>query len=101
MKALLSLSSGKLALKNKPKPVSSDPGDAIAKIMVPTANKGVEVAIETIGIPANCDICQAIVNAGGHNANIGGVQLNRKMRSGLKMGNWISTAANRSPRKEG
>jgi len=71
MKALMSLSSEKLALENKPKPVISDPGDAIVKIMVPTDNKGGDVAIKTIGIPANCDICQAIVNAGGHTANIG------------------------------
>jgi hypothetical protein len=29
-----------MALENKPKPVISDPGDAIVKIMVPTDNKG-------------------------------------------------------------
>ncbi len=71
MNSLVSLSSEKMALENKPKPVISDPGDAIVKIMVPSDNKGVDVAIKTIGIPANCDTCQAIVNAGGHTANMG------------------------------
>jgi len=33
--------------------------------------KGVDVAIEAVGIPATFDICQSIIAAGGHIANVG------------------------------
>jgi len=46
-------------------------GNAAEKIMALTANRGVDVAIEAVGIPASFDICQAIVTAGGHIANVG------------------------------
>jgi alcohol dehydrogenase len=36
-----------------------------------TQNRGVDVAIEAVGVRASFDICQAIVTAGGHLANIG------------------------------
>lgn len=36
-----------------------------------TKNRGVDVAIEAIGIAISFDICQTIVAAGGHIANIG------------------------------
>ena len=36
-----------------------------------TGNRGVDVAIEAIGIPASFDVCQGVVTAGGHIANIG------------------------------
>ena len=36
-----------------------------------TDGEGVDVAIEAVGIPATFDICQAIVAAGGHLANVG------------------------------
>ena len=39
--------------------------------MALTDNRGVDVAIEAVGIPQTFDICQAIVAAGGHIANIG------------------------------
>ena len=39
--------------------------------MALTSNRGVDVAIEAIGIPGSFDICQTIVTAGGHIANIG------------------------------
>jgi alcohol dehydrogenase len=39
--------------------------------MALTGSRGVDVAIEAIGIPMSFDICQAIVTAGGHIANIG------------------------------
>ena len=55
-------------------------GNAVEKIMSMTNDRGVDVAIEAIGIPASFDICQAIVTAGGHIANVGvhgkAVQLN-------------------------
>jgi len=40
-------------------------------MMAYTANRGVDVAIEAIGISSSFDVCQAIVTAGGHIANIG------------------------------
>jgi len=36
-----------------------------------TADRGVDVAMEAIGLPASFDVCQGIVAAGGHLANIG------------------------------
>ncbi len=39
--------------------------------MALTAGKGVDVAIEAVGIPATFDICQAILAAGGRLANVG------------------------------
>lgn len=46
-------------------------GNATEKIMELTANRGVDVAIEAVGIAASFDICQEIVTAGGHIANVG------------------------------
>jgi alcohol dehydrogenase len=51
--------------------INNSDGKAVEKIMVMTGNKGVDVAIEAIGIPASFDVCQNIVAAGGHIANIG------------------------------
>jgi alcohol dehydrogenase len=41
------------------------------KIMAITEGKGVDVAIEAVGVPETFDLCQRIVGAGGHIANIG------------------------------
>jgi alcohol dehydrogenase len=51
--------------------VNSKAGDAVAQVMALTGNKGVDVAIEAVGIPATFDVCQKIVAAGGHVANVG------------------------------
>jgi alcohol dehydrogenase len=51
--------------------VNSSDGKAVEAVMQLTANKGVDVAIEAVGIPATFDICQAIVAAGGTIANVG------------------------------
>ncbi|MDP4174694.1 MAG: zinc-dependent alcohol dehydrogenase family protein [Bacteroidota bacterium] len=45
--------------------------NAAEEIMKLTKGKGVDVAIEAVGIPATFDICQSIIAAGGHIANIG------------------------------
>ncbi len=45
--------------------------NAVKEIMERTNNKGVDVAIEAVGIPTTFDICQSIVAAGGHLANVG------------------------------
>jgi alcohol dehydrogenase len=36
-----------------------------------TNNKGVDVAIEAVGVPATFELCEKIIGAGGHLANIG------------------------------
>src|ERR1700689_1816010 len=51
--------------------VNSTDGKAAARILEMTQNRGVDVAIEAVGVRASFDICQAIVTAGGHLANIG------------------------------
>jgi len=53
------------------KVVNNSDGKAVEKVMALTGNKGVDVAIEAIGMSVSFDICQAIVTAGGHIANIG------------------------------
>jgi alcohol dehydrogenase len=51
--------------------VNNAGGKAAERLMALTAERGVDVAIEAIGIPASFDICQSIVAAGGRIANIG------------------------------
>jgi alcohol dehydrogenase len=51
--------------------INSANGKAAAAVMALTNNKGVDVAIEAVGLPATFGICQDIVAAGGHLANIG------------------------------
>ncbi|MDZ4257754.1 MAG: zinc-dependent alcohol dehydrogenase family protein [Gemmatimonadales bacterium] len=51
--------------------INNSDGQATKQVMALTEGRGVDVAIEAIGIPASFDICQAIVTAGGHIANIG------------------------------
>ena len=53
------------------KVVNNSDGKAAGKVMALTGNRGVDVAIEAVGIPSSFDICQVIVTAGGHIANIG------------------------------
>ncbi|ABM18311.1 MULTISPECIES: zinc-dependent alcohol dehydrogenase family protein [Marinobacter] len=48
--------------------IARDPIEAIKKL---TNDEGVDVAMEAVGIPETFDICQSIVRAGGHIANIG------------------------------
>jgi len=45
--------------------------NAVEKIMKLTNGKGVDVAIEAVGISATFDICQSIIAAGGYIANVG------------------------------
>ena len=51
--------------------INNKDGKAVQKIMELTNNKGVDVAIEAVGVPESFDVCQLIVAAGGHIANIG------------------------------
>ncbi len=51
--------------------INSGTGNAIEQVMELTHGEGVDVAIEAVGMPATFDICQGILAAGGHLANIG------------------------------
>jgi alcohol dehydrogenase len=45
--------------------------DAVKRIYELTGNKGADVVIEAVGVPATFELCESIVAAGGHIANIG------------------------------
>jgi alcohol dehydrogenase len=51
--------------------LNNQDGSAVDSIMALTGGRGVDVAIEALGMPATFDVCQAIVTAGGRIANIG------------------------------
>jgi len=51
--------------------VNSGDGKAAEKVKALTGGAGVDVAIEAVGIPATFDLCQEMVAAGGHVANVG------------------------------
>lgn len=51
--------------------INSSEGKAIEKIMKITNNKGVDTAIEAVGIPSTFELCEFIMAAGGHIANVG------------------------------
>jgi len=65
------------------KVINSADGKASLAVMALTGNRGVDVAIEAVGLPATFGICQDIVGAGGHLANIGvhGRSVELKMES--------------------
>jgi alcohol dehydrogenase len=44
---------------------------AVEKVMKLTNGKGVDTAIEAVGVPATFELCEELVEAGGHIANIG------------------------------
>lgn len=51
--------------------INSSHEDAIKKVLDLTNQVGVDVAIEAVGVPETFELCEAIVAAGGHIANIG------------------------------
>lgn len=51
--------------------INSREEDAVKKVFELTGQKGVDVAIEAVGVPATFDICASIIAPGGHLANIG------------------------------
>jgi alcohol dehydrogenase len=51
--------------------INSGAEDAVKKVMSLTKGKGVDTAIEAVGVPATFELCEAIISAGGHIANIG------------------------------
>src|SRR4029450_1061444 len=53
------------------KVIDSADGKAVDRIMEMTGDRGVDVAIEAVGIPATFEMCQSLVAAGGHTLNVG------------------------------
>src|ERR1700723_792914 len=51
--------------------VNSTDGKAVETVMKMTGNRGVDTAIEAVGIPATFELCEKIVAPGGTIANIG------------------------------
>lgn len=51
--------------------INSNNENGIEKIMALTENRGVDVAVEAVGIPATFELCQSVIAAGGHIANVG------------------------------
>ncbi|MCR8561648.1 zinc-dependent alcohol dehydrogenase family protein [Mucilaginibacter sp. BJC16-A38] len=51
--------------------INSAHEDAVNKIMSLTDGRGVDVAIEAVGVPATFELCQEIIAPGGRIANIG------------------------------
>jgi alcohol dehydrogenase len=51
--------------------VNSADGKALETVLKMTGNRGVDTAIEAVGIPATFELCEAIVAPGGTIANIG------------------------------
>lgn len=51
--------------------INSNNKNAAEEVLSITNGKGVDVAIEAVGIPATFELCEAIIGAGGRIANIG------------------------------
>lgn len=51
--------------------INSAKEDVAAVVNALTGNRGVDVAIEAVGIPATFELCTAIIGPGGHVANVG------------------------------
>lgn len=51
--------------------VNGGDGRAAERVMELTNGRGVDVAIEAVGIPATFELCQSVVAAGGHIATVG------------------------------
>lgn len=51
--------------------LNSQQGNIIEKIFAITEKKGVDIAVEAVGVPATFELCQAIIAPGGRIANVG------------------------------
>lgn len=51
--------------------INSNSENAEAAVKALTGGKGVDTAIEAVGVPATFELCEAIIAAGGHIANVG------------------------------
>ena len=71
---MIDLDDNRLAVAKKfgaTKTINSSDGKVRDRIMELTGQRGVDVAMEAVGIPATFELCEDIVAAGGHIANIG------------------------------
>ena len=53
------------------KTINNRTENAVEKVFAITGNKGVDTAIEAVGIPETFELCQSLVGAGGVIANVG------------------------------
>ncbi|MFN0078004.1 MAG: zinc-dependent alcohol dehydrogenase family protein [Prosthecobacter sp.] len=51
--------------------INNSDGKALTRTMAMTYGKGVDVAIEAVGLPDTFELCQVIIAVGGHIANVG------------------------------
>jgi alcohol dehydrogenase len=51
--------------------INSAKENAIIRVMELTDGKGVDTAIEAVGVPQTFELCEEIISAGGHIANVG------------------------------
>ncbi len=51
--------------------VNNNSEDAVKRVFELTGNKGADVVIEAVGVPATFELCESLVAPGGHIANIG------------------------------
>jgi alcohol dehydrogenase len=51
--------------------IDNSQGDAVQQLMTLTCNRGVDTAIEAVGVPATFELCERIISVGGTIANIG------------------------------
>jgi alcohol dehydrogenase len=51
--------------------ITSANENAVVKVMKLTNGKGVDTGIEAVGVPATFELCEELVGAGGHIANLG------------------------------
>jgi alcohol dehydrogenase len=73
--------------------VNSADGKAAAAVMALTGGRGVDTAIEAVGLPITFNLCEDIVAAGGHIANIGvhGVKVDLHLEKLWSMNVTITT----------
>jgi alcohol dehydrogenase len=71
---MIDLDDNRLAMARKfgaTQTVNSRDGQAAHKVMALTGGRGVDTAIEAVGVPATFELCQQLVDPGGVIANIG------------------------------
>ena len=71
---MVDLDDNRLAMAKKfgaTQAVNSTDGKAVEAIMALTGGRGVDTAIEAVGIPATFELCEEIIDPGGVIANIG------------------------------
>ena len=83
---MIDLDDGRLAVAKRfgaTATINSTDGKAADAVMKLTAGLGVDTAIEAVGVPTTFELCQQIVAAGGHIANIGvhGVKVDLHLES--------------------